>query len=50
VNAEYSAVKNLPTDQGRGQVKSAAAPSTALALPGKIWCPFILYNCIFCFP
>uniref|UniRef100_J3LNK9 Uncharacterized protein n=1 Tax=Oryza brachyantha TaxID=4533 RepID=J3LNK9_ORYBR len=34
VNAEYSAVKNLPTDQGREQVKSVAATSTALALPG----------------
>jgi pleiotropic regulator 1 len=35
VNAEYGAVKNLPTDQGRVQGKGAAAPSTALALPGK---------------
>ncbi|CAM0880696.1 unnamed protein product [Alopecurus aequalis] len=34
VNAEYGAVKDLPTDQGRVQGKGAAAPSTALALPG----------------
>uniref|UniRef100_A0A453EME2 Uncharacterized protein n=2 Tax=Aegilops tauschii subsp. strangulata TaxID=200361 RepID=A0A453EME2_AEGTS len=34
VNAEYGAVKNLPTDQGRAQGKGAAAPSNALALLG----------------
>jgi hypothetical protein len=39
VNAEYGAVKNLPTDQGRVQGKGAAAPSSALALPGKCCCP-----------
>ncbi|KAI4965414.1 hypothetical protein ZWY2020_054652 [Hordeum vulgare] len=34
VNAEYGAVKNLPSDQGRAQGKGAAAPSNALALLG----------------
>jgi hypothetical protein len=39
VRAEYGAVKDLPTEQGRGgQGKAAAAPSssTALALPGYL--------------
>ncbi|KAF0926449.1 hypothetical protein E2562_025294, partial [Oryza meyeriana var. granulata] len=33
VNAKYNVVKNLPTDQGRGQGKVAAVRSTTLALP-----------------